>query len=109
MWEHRLASHSRAGRRGTTYFWIRDVAVIAGIPISAGSLAFLSILLKFALTVSAALLLIATTSFPGVCHALRRLGLPPALRKISPCGRNDAGGVFSKWLKKGSSDLIVLV
>ena len=52
------------------------VAIIAGIPISAGSLSFLSILLKFTLTISAALLLIATTSFPGVCHALRRLGLP---------------------------------
>jgi cobalt/nickel transport system permease protein len=54
----------------------RTVAVISGIPISAGVISFLSILLKFALTVSAALLLIATTSFPGVCHALRRLGLP---------------------------------
>ena len=53
------------------------IAVISGIPISAGVISFLSILLKFALTVSAALLLIATTSFPGVCHALRRLGLPP--------------------------------
>ena len=52
------------------------IAVISGIPISAGVISFLSILLKFALTVSAALLLIATTSFPGVCHALRRLGLP---------------------------------
>lgn len=52
------------------------IAVISGIPISAGIVSFLSILLKFALTVSAALLLIATTSFPGVCHALRRLGLP---------------------------------
>jgi cobalt/nickel transport system permease protein len=54
----------------------RTVAVISGIPISAGVVSFLSILMKFALTVSAALLLIATTSFPGVCHALRRLGLP---------------------------------
>jgi hypothetical protein len=61
-----------------------DTGTVAVIPISAGSLSF-------------------------VCHALRRLGLPPALRKISPCGRNDEGGVFSKWLKKGSSDLIVLV
>ena len=52
------------------------VAVIYGVPVSAGFLSFLSILLKFALTVSAALLLIATTSFPGVCHALRRLGVP---------------------------------
>jgi len=31
---------------------------------------------KFALTISAALLLIATTSFPGICRGLRRLGLP---------------------------------
>ena len=55
----------------------RTVAVILGIPISGGWLSFLSIILKFSLTVSAALLLIATTSFPGVCHALRRLGFPP--------------------------------
>ncbi len=54
----------------------QTIAVISGIPISAGVVSFLSILLKFALTVSTALLLIATTSFPGVCHALRRLGLP---------------------------------
>jgi cobalt/nickel transport system permease protein len=52
------------------------IAVILGVPISGGWLSFLSIILKFALTVSAALLLIATTSFPGVCHALRRLGFP---------------------------------
>jgi cobalt/nickel transport system permease protein len=55
----------------------KTITIISGIPISAGVISFLSILLKFALTVSAALLLIATTSFPGVCHALRRLGLPP--------------------------------
>ncbi|MDA8123615.1 MAG: cobalt ECF transporter T component CbiQ [Deltaproteobacteria bacterium] len=54
----------------------RTVAVIAGLPISAGLLSFLSIILKFVLTVSATLLLIATTSFPGICHALRRLGCP---------------------------------
>jgi cobalt/nickel transport system permease protein len=53
------------------------VAVVAGIPISAGVISLLSILMKFALTVSAALLLVATTSFPGVCHALRKIGLPP--------------------------------
>jgi cobalt/nickel transport system permease protein len=52
------------------------VAVIWGVPVSGGCLSFVSILLKFALTISAALLLVATTSFPGVCHALRRLGLP---------------------------------
>jgi cobalt/nickel transport system permease protein len=54
----------------------RIVGVIAGIPVSAGLLSFVSILLKFALTVSATLLLIATTSFPGVCHALRQLRFP---------------------------------
>jgi cobalt/nickel transport system permease protein len=54
----------------------RTAAVIFGVSLSAGWVSFFSILLKFALTVSAALLLIATTSFPGVCHALRRLGFP---------------------------------
>jgi cobalt/nickel transport system permease protein len=50
--------------------------VTAGLPLSAGWLSFMSILLKFVLTTGAALLLVATTSFPGVCHALRRLGFP---------------------------------
>jgi hypothetical protein len=52
------------------------VSLFSGISVSAGWLSFLSILLKFALTISAALLLVATTSFPGVCHALKRLGFP---------------------------------
>lgn len=52
------------------------IAVVFGIPISAGFVSFLSILLKFVLTVSAALLLIASTSFPGVCYAFRRMGFP---------------------------------
>lgn len=54
----------------------RTIAVIAGVPLSAGWMSFLSILVKFSLTISMALLLIATTSFPGICHALRRLGVP---------------------------------
>ncbi|MCK9363216.1 MAG: cobalt ECF transporter T component CbiQ [Syntrophales bacterium] len=54
----------------------KTVAVIFGVSLSAGWISFLSILMKFALTISAALLLIATTSFPGICHALRRLGVP---------------------------------
>jgi cobalt/nickel transport system permease protein len=49
---------------------------VFGTTFSAGWISFLSILMKFTLTICAALLLIATTSFPGVCHALRRLGLP---------------------------------
>jgi len=52
------------------------MTVVFGVSISGGFLSFLSILLKFTLTVSMALLLIATTSFPGVCHALRRMGIP---------------------------------
>ncbi len=52
------------------------VAITPGISISAGWVSFASILVKFALTISAALLLIATTSFPGICRGLRRLGLP---------------------------------
>lgn len=55
------------------------VAVIGGVPVAAGWLSFLTIILKFVLTISAALLLIATTSFPGVCHALRLLGCPALL------------------------------
>lgn len=47
-----------------------------GIHISAGWISLLSIMMKFTLTVSAALLLIATTSFPGICNALQMLGVP---------------------------------
>ena len=53
------------------------MAILPGVTISAGWLSFISILLKFLLTVSAALLLLATTSFPTVCHALRQIGVPP--------------------------------
>ena len=52
------------------------VAIAPGLSISAGWISLASILLKFALTISAALLLIATTSFPGICRGLRRLGVP---------------------------------
>lgn len=47
-----------------------------GIPVSGGWISFLSILMKFILTVSTALLLIAVTSFPGICEALERMKLP---------------------------------
>ncbi|NTV76320.1 MAG: hypothetical protein HGA66_19220, partial [Holophaga sp.] len=42
-------------------------------------ISFLSILLRFALTTMAALVLIATTSFTGICAALERLGMPDVL------------------------------
>lgn len=47
-----------------------------GIPVSGGWVSFFSILLKFFLTMCSVLLLISTTSFPGICHALRKLGIP---------------------------------
>lgn len=56
-----------------------DTAVILtlfGVPITGGWISFLSIIVKFILTVSTALLLIAVTSFPGICEALERLKLP---------------------------------
>ncbi|MFO7983504.1 MAG: cobalt ECF transporter T component CbiQ [Desulfuromonadales bacterium] len=49
---------------------------IGPLGISGGWISFLSILLRFILTVGAALILIATTSFPAVCRALDRLGVP---------------------------------
>ncbi|MGE5248469.1 MAG: cobalt ECF transporter T component CbiQ [Verrucomicrobiota bacterium] len=49
---------------------------VGGATIPAGWLSFVSILVKFALTISAAVLLIATTSFPGICRGLRGLGIP---------------------------------
>jgi len=47
-----------------------------GFTISGGWVSFLSVMLKFFLTITSALLLVATTSFPGVCHALQKLGMP---------------------------------
>ncbi|RPI77565.1 MAG: cobalt ECF transporter T component CbiQ [Desulfobacteraceae bacterium] len=49
---------------------------IGSMEISGGWVSYASILLRFALTVGAALVLIATTSFNGICLALRRLGVP---------------------------------
>lgn len=50
--------------------WIGDFAV------SGGWVSFVSILLRFLLTASAALVLTATTGFLGVCVALRKLRVP---------------------------------
>jgi cobalt/nickel transport system permease protein len=54
----------------------RLVYSLFGLPVSAGWISFLSIMIKFFLTITSALLLIATTSFPGICHALQKLGMP---------------------------------
>jgi cobalt/nickel transport system permease protein len=47
-----------------------------GFPITSGWVSFLSIMMKFFLTITSALLLIATTSFPRVCIALQKFGMP---------------------------------
>ena len=49
---------------------------LAGAPISWGWISFASILVKFGLTVSAALALVGVTGFTAVCMALGRLGAP---------------------------------
>jgi cobalt/nickel transport system permease protein len=52
---------------------------IGNVAISGGWVSYFSILMRFFLTTTAALVLIATTSFAGVCRALGRLGLPDVL------------------------------
>ncbi len=44
--------------------------------VTGGWLSFMSILLRFTLTVGMALVLIAVTSFPGICNAIDKLGAP---------------------------------
>lgn len=57
----------------------REILLRLGpVPISAGWVSFLSIMLRFALTVTSALLLVATTGFNGMCLALEKLGAPKA-------------------------------
>jgi len=46
------------------------------LTVSWGWISFASILLRFALTVGAALILVATTSFDGVCLGMEKLGAP---------------------------------
>lgn len=55
------------------------VLQLGGLGIAAGWISYVSILLRFMLTAAAALVLIATTSFQGVCMALERLGTPEVL------------------------------
>jgi cobalt/nickel transport system permease protein len=51
---------------------------IAGFPITGGMISFISILIRFVLTILAALMLIAVTGFNGICTALDRFGVPKA-------------------------------
>jgi len=54
------------------------MARIGGIEITGGWISFISILLRFFLTVGAALALVATTSFPRICQGLDALKVPRA-------------------------------
>ncbi|MHB8881113.1 MAG: cobalt ECF transporter T component CbiQ [Thermodesulfovibrionales bacterium] len=49
---------------------------VFGFSLSGGWISFFSIMLKFFLTITSGLLLIATTSFPGICSAMQKLGMP---------------------------------
>lgn len=49
---------------------------VGGVALSGGWVSFASILLRFCLTVSAALILVGSTGFNTVCMALSRLGVP---------------------------------
>ncbi len=58
-------------------FFDRTTAVyLFGLPLSKGMLSFFSIMLRFTLTISILILLIATTSFSGICYALRKFRVP---------------------------------
>jgi cobalt/nickel transport system permease protein len=52
---------------------------IGSLGISGGWVSFASIMIRFFLTVSAALILIASTGFDEVCLALRKMGIPAIL------------------------------
>ena len=58
--------------------WLdREVMLQLGpLAISGGWISFISLLLRFTLTIGAALLLIATTGFAAICMALEKLGAP---------------------------------
>jgi cobalt/nickel transport system permease protein len=58
-------------------FFDQDILLTIGtFKISGGWISLISILLRFMLTVGAALRLIATTGFPAICMALDKLGAP---------------------------------
>lgn len=59
-----------------------DLGFITLIPTDAGLIRFLSIMLRSWLSVQAAILLVATTQFPDLIHALEHLRLPRTLTTI---------------------------
>ncbi|MDH4317002.1 MAG: cobalt ECF transporter T component CbiQ [Desulfobulbaceae bacterium] len=58
------------------YFDRVPLCNLGPITVSGGWVSFVSILLRFSLTVTAALVLIASTGFPQVCRALEQMGVP---------------------------------
>jgi len=54
------------------------LVTLGPLVVSGGWVSFASIALRGVLTVSAALVLVAVTGFPGICRALERLGAPRA-------------------------------
>jgi cobalt/nickel transport system permease protein len=52
---------------------------IGNIPVTGGWISFLSLMLRFVLTVGGALVLIGVTSFQGICRALSQLRVPSVL------------------------------
>lgn len=58
------------------FFDHRVLLQLGPVAVTGGWVSFASILLRFVLTISIALILIATTSFPGVCMALEGIGAP---------------------------------
>lgn len=58
----------------------RETALLlGGVPVSAGWLSFVSILLRAAVAVSTTLALVASTGMPVLCNAMTRLHVPQAL------------------------------
>lgn len=61
-------------------FLDREILLHVGsLEVSGGWLSLISIVLRFILTVGAALLLISTTGFPAICMALEKMGVPKIL------------------------------
>lgn len=54
----------------------RTVALIGSVPVSGGWLSFASIMVRFVLTVGAALVLVGCTGMHRLCAGLERLGMP---------------------------------
>ncbi len=52
------------------------VATVGTLEVTGGWASYLSIIVRFLLTTAAALVLVATTGFHGVCNALERMGVP---------------------------------